>query len=193
MRSSILHLPSSKAPFPKLSLSPFLPFFLSILLLAFAAFQPARAQVDQLQRSRYGQAAYYNYSEEADVTILVSAWGAVQNPGLYEVPRGMRLSRLLSITGGPTIGTQRRGQEQRLTLALSRRMPGGDGRRIIFEATMEDDVFVFEDDPILQDGDVLTAERYVRDRFTWRDFIPIVGAAASVASTILTITIIAGE
>ncbi len=162
---------------------------LALLALAAAATPAARAQVSDMDRSRYGQAAYYNYSEEADVTVLVSAWGAVQNPGLYEVPRGTRLSRLLSITGGPAIGTRSRGQEQRLTLALSR-AASPTGRAIIFEATMEDEVFALEEDPVLQDGDVLTAERYVRARFTWRDLIPIVGAVASVASTILSIRII---
>lgn len=161
-----------------------------IALTLFLGPGPARAQVSELERSRYGEAAYYNYAEEADVTVLVNVWGAVRNPGLYEVPRGMRLSRLLSITGGPLAGERRRSSMQELTLRLSRATEGGDVRAVVFEETMRDQVFVFEEDPTLQDGDVLTAERYMRDRFTWRDLIPIVGAAASVASTILSIRII---
>src|SRR5690554_7804228 len=59
----------------------------SLALLLAACFvagsaMDARAQVTDLDRSRYSPAAYYNYSEPGDVTILVSVWGTVRNPGL---------------------------------------------------------------------------------------------------------------
>lgn len=154
-----------------------------------AAPSAARAQVADTERSRYGQAAYYNYSESADVTLTANVWGSVQNPGLYEVPQGTRLSELFSLAGGPALGTRTTGRRQRLVVRLSRKEPDGS-RFVVFEEEMEDEVFAFRTDPVVQQGDVLTAEKFVRNRFTWRDALPFIGAATSVASTVLSIIII---
>lgn len=154
-----------------------------------AAPEAACAQGADTERSRYSPAAYYNYAEPADVTVTVNVWGSVQNPGLYEVPQATRLSELFSLAGGPALGTQTRGTRQRLVVRLSREKPGGT-RSVVFEEEMEDEVFAFATDPAVQQGDVLTAERFVHDRFTWRDALPIIGTATSVASTVLSIVII---
>ena len=150
----------------------------------------ASAQISELERSRYRQAAYYNYAEPGDLTVTVNVWGAVANPGLYEVPQDTRLSRLFSLAGGPSTGVQQRGSRRDLTVSLSREQPASGERELVFEQSMEDDIIVFEQDPLVQEGDVLTAETYTHDRFTWRDALPIVGAATSIASTILTIVAI---
>ncbi len=150
-----------------------------LLLLAPAA----HAQVSGLEGSRFSQAAYYHYAEPDDITILVNVWGSVRNPGLYEVPRGTSLSKLFSLAGGPAMGTHREGQERKLTVRLSRKRDGG--RHIIFEETMENEVIVFEENPVLRDGDVLTAETYVENAFTWRTALSLVGTAASLATTVI--------
>ena len=150
----------------------------------------ASAQVNELERSRYRQAAYYNYAEPGDLTVTVNVWGAVANPGLYEVPQDTRLSKLFSLAGGPTTGAQRRGSRQELTISLARELSPGEAPTLVFEQDMDDDIIVFDQDPLVQEGDVLTAETYTRERFTWRDALPLIGAATSVASTILTIVAI---
>ncbi len=160
---------------------------LAALLAAASVPEAARAQIDELDRSRYNRAAYYNYAEPADVTILVNAWGAVRYPGLYELPQGTSMSTLFSLAGGPATGAQERRERRTLTIRLARAQSGGAERAVIFEAEMEDAVYAFESDLTLQDGDVLTAEVYARPRFTWRDALPVVSAAASVASTVLII------
>lgn len=170
------------------------------LLLAAASLPAAPAAAQQfpdLVRSRYSPAAYYNYGEEGDVTIEVYVWGNVANPGLYEVPRDTNLGKLFSLAGGPAIGERSREQRVRLTVRLLREASAGDrpasdrpagDRTVVYARTFEDDeAFVVEDDIPLQAGDVLVTEQYLRDRFTWRDALPIVSAITSVTSSIIAV------
>ena len=174
---------------PRVSLTMMRRLLLLCMLIGASA-HAASAQISELERSRYRQAAYYNYAEPGDLTVTVNVWGAVANPGLYEVPQETRLSRLFSLAGGPSTGAQQRGSRRDLTVSLSREQPASGERELIFEQDMEDDIIVFEQDPLIQEGDVLTVETYTQNRFTWRDALPIIGAATSVASTILTIVAI---
>lgn len=156
----------------------------SLSLLVAACFvagsaMDARAQVTDLDRSRYSPAAYYNYSEPGDVTILVSVWGTVRNPGLYEVPRGTTLSTLFSVAGGPSVAQRTRRQTRIIEMRLVR-TDGGE-RRPIFHSEMENDIIVANEDPVLEAGDVLTVETVVRQGFGWRDVATIVGSGASLA------------
>lgn len=155
-----------------------------LLLLVWASAGAAQAQIDDITQAGSGQAAYYNYSSPSDVTIMVSVWGQVQHPGIYEVPRDISLSRLFSLAGGPVIGARASGRDRTLTVRLSRRQAEAAEREIIFEETMEDEVFAFEEDPLLQDGDVLLAETYTRERFTWRDVLSVL---SGVGTTLLLI------
>ncbi len=157
------------------------------ILILFAAAPDASAQsVSELDRSRYSQAAYYNYSEPGDVTILVNVWGTVRNPGLYQVPRGTTLSTLFSVAGGPSIAQRTRRQTRTIEVRLVRN-EGGE-RRPIFNSVMENEVVVAAEDPVLQEGDVLTVETVTRQRLSWRDLFPVVGAAASMALIIERLT-----
>lgn len=157
--------------------------FLSLLLCfsgLLLAGIPVQAQTD-LDRSRFNTAAYYNYAEIGDITILVNVWGAVRFPGLYEVPDTTRLSEVLSLAGGPAI-TQRRKQDRRtVTLELARTNPINRTSETILRQQMENQIVAPENDIQLVSGDVLTVEVLVRERFTWRDFIPIVAAIGTLA------------
>jgi protein involved in polysaccharide export with SLBB domain len=143
--------------------------------LALAA--PADAQVADLIRSRYSPAAYYNYGEPGDVTILVSVWGTVRNPGLYEVPSQTTLTTLFSLAGGP-LATVRQKQNKRW---INARLTRGRSQDIVFETTMENEILSLETDPALQSGDVLTVETVERAGVSWRDVFPVIAAVASVA------------
>lgn len=150
-----------------------------LFLLAWASAGAAQAQIDDITQAGSGQAAYYNYASPSDVTIIVNVWGQVQHPGVYEVPRDMSLSRLFSLAGGPNIGARSAGRDRTLTVRLSRQQGETAEREIIFDVTMEDEVFAFEEDPVLQDGDVLVAETYTRERFTWRDVLSVLSGVGT--------------
>ena len=160
------------------------PVVLMMIVLLLGSVEAHAQSTGELERSRYNQAAFYKYAEQADVTIQINVWGAIRNPGLYEVPRGMALSRFFSIAGGPNIGDQQFGREQRLTVKLTRPNEDGDNE-VVFEQEMEDAVLTFANDPVLQDGDVVTVERFTRDRFVWRDMLPVLSTVASVGSTLI--------
>jgi hypothetical protein len=135
--------------------------------------------MSELDRSRYSPAAYYNYSEPGDVTILVNVWGTVRNPGFYEVPRGTTLSTLFSVAGGPSVLPRMRHQSRTIDVKLLR--SNGSYREAIVHSVMENDIIVADQDPVLEAGDVLTVETVTRQGFSWRDVFPIIGAAASMA------------
>ncbi len=78
-------------------------FALTILLFTIL---PATAQtvVDQTRlapMSQMGTEANYYYANPGDLTILVSIWGFVQRPGVYEISNTIDLIRLISLAGGP--------------------------------------------------------------------------------------------
>ena len=135
-----------------------------------------------LNRSRLNTAAYYNYSEQGDVTILVHVWGALRYPGLYEVPHGTRLSVLFSLAGGPQIGERSKRSKRTVDVKLVRVLGGERG--VIYETSMENQIIVTNEDPVLQSGDVLSVESVIRQGISWRDVFPVVAAVASLALAI---------
>ena len=155
------------------------------LVLALAAPCAAQAQIEY-EQSRYNPAAYYRYVEPGDVPIVVNVWGSVRNPGLYEVPREMKMRGIISLAGGPFSGDIRSREGQEITIELSRTV-GGE-RQVIYRTTVEDQVFVPEVDLEIQDGDVLVVERRLSERFVWRDVFPVISAAGSVIGIILALT-----
>lgn len=146
--------------------------------------QVAAAQTvpTDFERSRFSPAAYYNYAEAGDITIRVNVWGTVQNPGLYEIPQGTHLSTLLSVAGGPAAGPRNEREDRTISVRLFRQ--AGGERGLIFQDVMQNEIFVSQEDPVLQEGDVLAVETTVRQRFNWRDVLPIISASASVGLAI---------
>lgn len=138
--------------------------------------------LSDLERSRFNTAAYYNYAETGDVTMRVHVWGGVRNPGLYEIPQGTRMSTLFSLAGGPAFLERREKDTRTVLVRLSRQQ--GTGREIAYEATMQNQLVVTAEDPVLLEGDVLTAEAVVKQGFTWRDIIPVVNTIALIALAI---------
>jgi hypothetical protein len=159
-------------------------FVLLVFLLLGAASPEARAQRVDAERSRYGRAAVYHYADSDDVTIRVNVWGAVQNAGVYEVPRDARLNLLLSAAGGPQIDVRQREDDQTVILELVRE--GEDGaRQVVYEQTMNDQVTTVEENVPLQDGDVLTVNSYVTEGVNWRDVVNIGSSLITLGITII--------
>ncbi len=150
-------------------------FFMTVAMLSITP-DRADAQVVDLIRSRYSPAAYYNYTEQGDVTILVSVWGTVRNPGLYEVPQGTTLSVLFSLAGGPQ-ASPRQSKNKRW---INARLVRGRTQDVVFETTMENAILSLDDDPEILAGDLLTVETVERAGLSWRDVFPVVAAVASV-------------
>jgi hypothetical protein len=134
---------------------------------------------------RYSRASVYRYAEPDEVTIRVSVWGAVAKTGIYEIPADARLNTLLSIAGGPRLGVREYADEKTIIMNLVRDTESG--QQTVFEQTMEDELKVTEENPPLQDGDVLTVQSFLVEGVDWRDVLNIGSSVASLAVTIVTL------
>ena len=163
---------------------------LCLCAVAGTAGQAARAQVlDGVpQTSPYNGAAFYRYQDSGEFTMRVQAWGSVRYPGLYEIGREARLSRLLSLSGGPMLTDRRTNERRRIYVRLVR---PAQGNVPIFEQEMTGDIEWLRDDPMLQDGDVLTLSVVTREGPTWRDYVSIGTSAASLALSAVSILVLA--
>ena len=78
---------------------------LTIAIVLFTSlFASAQNVIDQTRlapMSQMGTEANYYYANPGDLTILVSIWGFVQRPGVYEISNTIDLIRLISLAGGP--------------------------------------------------------------------------------------------
>jgi hypothetical protein len=74
----------------------------TILILAMIP-TPGHAQLDTLifgENAKRLGTNYYNYGDLNKENIEVYVWGGVKNPGVYLIPAGTDLIRLLTLTGG---------------------------------------------------------------------------------------------
>ena len=115
---------------------------------------------------------YINY-RPGEPTTRVSVWGAVRNPGVYEVGPEFDVKTVLSLAGGPV-----RPSSQSLTatrtasvtdpLDMVVRIYRGGTAEPIYEATLDAFVGDEEDHPTLRDGDVVeVAARQVARVTVW--------------------------
>ena len=133
--------------------------------------------------------ANFSYARSGELVVFVSVWGAVRTPGLYEVPEGTRLSTLLSYAGGPPITTLGEQENQTYTLRIYR---GEQGEKdLVYETVMENVITALEGDPVLQSGDLFTAEVRVKQRFNWRTVLNVASSFASITLLVLRIRAIA--
>ena len=158
--------------------------FLALLFLGGPSVGEVSAQLSAdlgQARAQYQSASVYRFAETGDLTVTVNVWGAVRNPGLYEIPEGTHLSTLFSLAGGPAIAERTNRERLTTTLKLIR---DGNRENVVFESVMEDEILVLDEDPILREGDVMTAEVLIQQRFSIRDIFPIVAAIASLTLAI---------
>lgn len=162
---------------------------LLVLVLALVSVD-ASAQINPREMSTYGAAAFYRYAEAGDLTIRVQSWGSVRFPGLYQIPLGTHVSRLMSLSGGPQYALERRRQDARTTtIRLFRPDSLSAEPRLIFEQEWLNGAEAFAQDPVLREGDVLTVDSVVKEGYTWRDYAPVAASAASLFVGLLGIII----
>ena len=110
-------------------------------------------------------------------------WGAVRTPGYYEVGPEVTAVRLLALAGGPQAdGARAEAVAQDGTVAIFR-----PGAGVIYESSVE--AFVTgEGVPTMRDGDALQVEVILRNRFTFRDGLTLVGSVAAVVLAVFQIS-----
>jgi hypothetical protein len=77
-------------------------FFLFILITFLSALA-AKAQIDSIfvgENAKRLGFNYYNYSNPSTENIEVYVWGGIKNPGIFLVPVGTDIVRLVTLTGG---------------------------------------------------------------------------------------------
>jgi hypothetical protein len=128
---------------------------------------------------------YFYYAKPGQATVQVMVWGS--QPGVYEVPDSTNLDLLLTLAGGPNIGSRSdRQKPTQVTVRLYR--PEQSRQEPLFEASMERMASGDVEYPTLRSGDIVMIETVQPSRFTWRDGLSLLTTAASLA--LLTLRII---
>lgn len=133
-----------------------------------------------------GGSTLYRYAQPGQAVITVNMWGAIRQPGLYEVAAETDLYRILSLAGGPVFLAEDTREDRRVLLEVVRTV--GSERSVVFMAPLDDLARPgAASPPVLQTGDVITVRTRVRPRFTWRDTLAVVGTAGSLVVVVLSV------
>ena len=150
------------------------------LSLAFAL-QTQAQSFDRIDKTRTNTAFFF-FAQPGDATIQISLWGSVPLPGIYEVPVGTNLDKLLTMAGGPSPELRQSGTRHEITIRLFREQ--GARRTLVYEAPLERMLVETEAYPVLQDYDVVTLETIVRRGFGWRDGLSVLTSVLAIALTV---------
>ena len=128
-------------------------------------------------------AAVYRYVSPGHSAIAIDVWGDVRHPGRYYVEPGSDLLDVLTLAGGPLVGTGGTRVRRHVSIRLTR----GDGtdRRIEYESPVAG--LEVGQIPGVSDGDLITVQSWQRERFIWRDVLTTTSALASLGLLILRI------
>ena len=121
--------------------------------------------------------SYYVFARPGQNTVQVMVVGSGIQAGLYEVGEETNLEQLV-VLGGYSPGVRQASNDRTVTIQLYRDNPNGQ-REVIFDASL--DALIA---PTVQMGDVVRVEVVDRERFSWRDGLRIVTAAASLTLVI---------
>lgn len=129
--------------------------------------------------------AVYRYADPGEPTKEIQLWGAVRNPGIYQVEREADLLTLLTLAGGPAVATEDERTSRKTSVRVVRQP--ASARTVVLDASLDELTTEARPLPPLEDGDLVTLTSEVRQRFTWRDALSITSSAASLAVLILRI------
>ena len=149
-----------------------------LLLIGFimAGLAPGLVDAQTIDDLRGG--SYYRFADVSDVTMEIKVWGAVANPGFYEVREGLNLSTVLSLAGGPQAPPASRSTASAYSVRLFR-LQTGDRYQLFTETLMENQLGMLNSDPVLMQGDMVITEAKTRQRFGWREGLSILTATAT--------------
>ncbi|MEO0558681.1 MAG: SLBB domain-containing protein [Bacteroidota bacterium] len=121
----------------------------------------------------------------AQPSARVSVWGAVNNPGLYEVGSGYDVEDVLSLAGGPQLRPLIDNTRRTVHIAVYRATGPGSGP--VFEATMDAFIANPSAHPPLQDGDIIEVTMREKRGWTGRDTLTLLGVTASAGIAVATL------
>ena len=136
------------------------------------------------ERSQYGIAGVFDYTDNNDLTLEASVTGSVRYPGAYTVKQGTTLRKLFAYSGGPIVNEKDDRTRRWIHVVLSRPLDSGENQ-VIFEQVMEETVEPLNSDLALANGDVLSVYIETRQLFKWQNIFSAVSAATSVATLII--------
>lgn len=116
-----------------------------------------------------------------EAVARVDVWGAVQQPGLYEVGPEIDAQGILSLAGGPLLPPLFNNDKREVTVRYVR--PGLE--EPLFEGSLDAFTRSRVSLPVPQDGDVIEVAVRQRSGITFRDVIGIVGGAAGAVAGVL--------
>lgn len=126
--------------------------------------------------------SYHVFARPGQNTVQVMVLGSGVQPGLYELGEGTDLSQLVALGGfGP--GARQSNNRRSITIELYRDNAAGQRERV-YVSDFDDFLQRRTDYPVLQMGDVVRVEIVERERFSWRDALQVVTAAASLTLAI---------
>lgn len=151
------------------------------VLLGGAGVQTVQAQEFGRIQETNTNTAYFYYAQPGQATVQIYVWGAAQ-AGIYEIPEGTSLARLLTMSGGVSRGTREEGQEPpRITVRLYR--PEQSREEPLLETRAQNILQGNVEVQKLQENDIVVVETVQPSQFTWRD-------ALSISSTVLSFTLL---
>lgn len=148
------------------------------LLFAVAGATSAWAQLDASfgGRQSLSSTAYYYISKAGEITMPVNLWGAVKNPGRYEIPISTDLVELLSFAGGPTGNATM--DEVRIIRTVRR---DNLMRKVEFVVNLDEMQKLDEKALDLEPGDTVIMEGA---EMTFRDYALVISTVAAVTAAI---------
>lgn len=155
--------------------------FCTLLLALF--FGSALLQPVWGQFASYKETTVYRHAPPGQATIAVNVWGAVLQPGRYEVAPSTDLLTLLSLAGGPVMGTPN-AQEKREMRLLVTRLTGTERKTVLHQqlgALLGEASAPFA----LMEGDVIAIEVQSHQKFSWRDGLTAVSAIGAITINVL--------
>ena len=149
--------------------------------------QSAQAQ-SPLSQETVTRDDYVNrYARPGRATQTIYVWGAVNQPGIWEIEPGTGLVELFSVVRPTGFGTESPETKREVVIRIRR---SSDGRsRIAHEFELQELLERSPDErPALQAGDILEVRTVEKRSFSFRTFSTIVGTLSSVTLLIIRVT-----
>ncbi len=120
--------------------------------------------------------SYFYLVEPGSATVQISAFGKLNNPGVYVLEEGANLAFLLALGGGPNTSNQPDIKET-TTVKLYRN--NGSVRSLAFESSFDEVMDRAADSPTLSEGDIVIVDIQIQRKMNWRDAFTVIGPILS--------------
>jgi hypothetical protein len=150
-----------------------------LMIALLTAVTAHRGQAQETSGELARPVTFFRHVEPGESSIEVNVWGDVSAAGRYEIRLGTGVIELLFLAGGPGERVRDSREKRWSIVRVSRKT--GDGWNVAYEAPIEELMALNQPEPVLQDNDIVKVETYVRQRFSWRDVLTVVGTVGTLA------------